>query len=169
MGTPTETAPDALATLQAENAELRSEVQRWTDTATDLLGEVNPLRIENAELRERLEAAEGAREDVAAFLLDRADQYDTASPSWVGLADAAARVAAGDVEQLVSEGELQEEDLRRRVRSMAKTGAPGAGDLCLCGHARRMHGGPQNDCGQGRDGDFCGCARFRRPKGEKTE
>lgn len=35
---------------------------------------------------------------VAAYLLDRADQYETDSPCWVALADAANNVLAGAVE-----------------------------------------------------------------------
>jgi hypothetical protein len=39
-------------------------------------------------------------------------------------------------------------------------------DVCKCGHYRLVHGGPQDDCGQELDGDFCGCAHFQNIKGD---
>lgn len=60
------------------------------------------------------------RLDVAAYLLDRADQYDTDSPCWVGLVDAARAVARGEVEEAIAHGELAEPELRLRVRRMSK-------------------------------------------------
>ena len=61
------------------------------------------------------------RRNVAAYLLDRADQYDTESPSWVGLADAAEAVANGEVEAAVANGEFaRDDDIKRRVRLMTK-------------------------------------------------
>jgi len=62
------------------------------------------------------------REDVAAYLLDRADQYDNSNGRWVPLADAAHALMEGAVEEALAHGELQEEDLRRRVRGWAKKG-----------------------------------------------
>lgn len=59
------------------------------------------------------------REDVACYLIDRADQYDTESPCWVALADAAKAVMRGEVEEAVSHGELDDDDIRRRVRRWA--------------------------------------------------
>jgi len=57
----------------------------------------------------------GQREDVAAYLLDRADQYDTDSPCWVALSDAAENVMACEVERAKQSGELDQK-LRQRVR-----------------------------------------------------
>ena len=63
------------------------------------------------------------RELVAAYLLDRADQYDTNSASWVGLADAAEAVVNGAVETAARNGELVgDDDLLRRIRKLARLG-----------------------------------------------
>ena len=47
--------------------------------------------------------------DVAAYLLDRADQYVTDSACWVALADAAHNVLAGEVQAAKRDGELDAE------------------------------------------------------------
>lgn len=47
--------------------------------------------------------------DVAAYLLDRADQYVTESACWVALADAAHNVLAGEVQAAKRNGELDAE------------------------------------------------------------
>lgn len=60
--------------------------------------------------------------DVAAYLLDRADQYETESPCWIALADAAANIANGDALASLRAGELDDAPLRRRVASMATRG-----------------------------------------------
>lgn len=57
--------------------------------------------------------------DVAAFLLDRADQYDTSSPCWVSLADAAEDVVHGEVAARESRGEF-DDDLYARVDTLAE-------------------------------------------------
>lgn len=46
--------------------------------------------------------------DVAAYLLDRADQYETDSGCWVALADAAHNVLAGAVQDAKNNGDLDE-------------------------------------------------------------
>ena len=56
--------------------------------------------------------------DIAAYLLDRADQYETDSPCWVALSDAAANVANGDALASWHAGELDDEQLRARVERM---------------------------------------------------
>ena len=58
-------------------------------------------------------------EDVAAYLLDRADQYATSSGSWVPLVDAAKAFVTGEVQRLLDAGELREPELRGRVRRFA--------------------------------------------------
>jgi hypothetical protein len=52
---------------------------------------------------------------VAAYLLDRADQYDTDSGCWVCLADAAHEIMNGEAEARVKHGELDDPDLLKRV------------------------------------------------------
>jgi hypothetical protein len=59
-----------------------------------------------------------ADEVVAAYLLDRADQYDTSSPCWIALADAAKDILMGDHKQANLEGNL--DDLTDRVRRIAR-------------------------------------------------
>lgn len=61
-----------------------------------------PLGPTNA-LRNRLAAK---RRDYAAYLLDRADQYATASPCWIALSDAAHNVMLGEVEAAKASGDL---------------------------------------------------------------
>lgn len=51
--------------------------------------------------------------DIAAYLLDRADQYDTESPCWIALSDAAHNLMLGEVDASVKAGEL--DDLYKRV------------------------------------------------------
>ena len=60
--------------------------------------------------------------DLAAYLLDRADQYVSDSPCWIALSDAAANVANGDALASLRAGELDDEPLRKRVASMASRG-----------------------------------------------
>jgi hypothetical protein len=62
----------------------------------------------------------GQREHVAAYLLDRADQYETDSPCWIGLVDAARNIASGEVERAAQCGEI-DDDVLSRVRKMRKT------------------------------------------------
>jgi hypothetical protein len=57
------------------------------------------------------------REACAAYCLDRADQYDTSSGTWVGLADAAEGIAKGEASGMLERGET--EDLLARVRKLA--------------------------------------------------
>ncbi len=59
------------------------------------------------------------REDVAAYLLDRADQYDTSSPCWSALADAAENILVGEVERAKSSGEL-DSGLYERLKTMGR-------------------------------------------------
>jgi hypothetical protein len=56
-------------------------------------------------------------EIVAAYLLDRADQYEADSPCWIALADAAANVINGEHKQAHVENEF-DAGLVKRVRSM---------------------------------------------------
>jgi len=62
----------------------------------------------------------GQREDVAAYLLDRADQYENESPCWVALSDAAENIMACEVERAKQNGELDQK-LRQRVRALGGT------------------------------------------------
>jgi hypothetical protein len=61
-----------------------------------------------------------SRRMVAAYLLDRADQYVDESPSWVGLADAANAVASGEADEAIDCGELDDSPLLTRIDRMAK-------------------------------------------------
>lgn len=62
-----------------------------------------------------------AARDVAVYLLDRADQYVTASPCWVALSDAARNIMLGEVEAAKRNGDLTA-DLYGRVDGF--TGVP---------------------------------------------
>jgi len=73
---------------------------------------------------DRLITIRQAQDVFARFLLDRGDQYETKSPCWIALADAAQEVANGEAWADFEHGELDGEDLKRRVKSMART--PGA-------------------------------------------
>lgn len=55
--------------------------------------------------------------DYAAYLLDRADQYETDSGCWVALADAAHSIMLGEVESAKRHGELDEELYERLKES----------------------------------------------------
>lgn len=44
--------------------------------------------------------------DVAAYLLDRADQYQDHDPCWIALADAAKNILQGAVSEALQHGEL---------------------------------------------------------------
>lgn len=57
--------------------------------------------------------------DVAAYLLDRADQYEAASGSWVALSDAAADIMNGRVDEVKGYGDL-DENLYRRVDRLVR-------------------------------------------------
>lgn len=57
---------------------------------------------------------------VAAYPLDRADQYETSSPSWIGLADAAKALVNGEFEEAVAHGELEDADLLKRIDAWVK-------------------------------------------------
>lgn len=61
------------------------------------------------------------REQVAAYLLDRADQYTTGSGSWIPLADAAKAIMDGTFDDLAGAGELDDDDLLKRVRGFHET------------------------------------------------
>ena len=43
---------------------------------------------------------------VAAYLVDRADQYETDSPCWIALTDAAHNIINGEVEAALANGDL---------------------------------------------------------------
>jgi len=62
-----------------------------------------------------------AQDVFARYLLDRADQYETDSPCWQSLADAAGEVANGEAWADFEHGELDGDDLKRRVKTMART------------------------------------------------
>ncbi len=59
---------------------------------------------------------DAAIRDVAAYLLDRADQYDTDSGCWVALTDAAHNLMNGEVDAALNNGDL-DKGLYRRVDS----------------------------------------------------
>lgn len=76
-------------------------------------------RIAAAAIRTVLDGTPTAdRRNVAAYLLDRADQYVTESGSWVPLVDAAKAIMNGEVETAVAHGELDDPDLLARVDAM---------------------------------------------------
>lgn len=65
------------------------------------------------------------RRVVAAYLLDRADQYDTESPCWISLSDAASAVVNGEVEAAWTHGELEDGPLLTRIAKLrGKTTRP---------------------------------------------
>lgn len=57
--------------------------------------------------------------DVAAYLLDRADQYVTESSCWIALADAAHNIMLGEVHKAIVENEF-DEPLYERVDGFAR-------------------------------------------------
>ena len=59
------------------------------------------------------------RRQVAAYLLDRADQIETKRWEWNPLADAAKAIVRGEVETAVAHGELAEPELLARVDGFA--------------------------------------------------
>jgi len=62
------------------------------------------------------ELTERQRENVAMYLMSRADQYETDSPCWVALSDAAHNIINGAIDaELAYNGD--DLDMRRRVRS----------------------------------------------------
>lgn len=69
-------------------------------------------------------AAAATRDDIAAYLLDRADQYNLKSPCWVALSDMAENIARGDAEAAAAHGEL-DAGLYARVKRMSGR-SPGA-------------------------------------------
>jgi hypothetical protein len=60
------------------------------------------------------------RRMVAAYLVDRAEQYQAKSGSWVGLIDAAKAIMDGEFDAAVSHGELDDADLLARVDRWAR-------------------------------------------------
>lgn len=60
------------------------------------------------------------KKEIAAYLLDRADQYDLNSGCWIALADAAQNIMLGEVEAARDNGDLDGE-LFRRLDSMTGT------------------------------------------------
>ena len=70
---------------------------------------------------DRLITIRQAQDVFTRYLLDRADQYETESPCWHALADAAQEVANGEAWADFEHGELDGDDLKRRVKSMART------------------------------------------------
>jgi hypothetical protein len=72
--------------------------------------------------RAEAEAAAGyakAARIIAAYLLDRADQYETESPCWIALTDAAKSIVRGEAVEAFEAGEF-EPALLARVDSWAK-------------------------------------------------
>lgn len=61
-----------------------------------------------------------SRRMVAAYLLDRADQYQDGSASWIGLADAARAVVRGEADDAIDCGELDDSQVLTRIDRMAK-------------------------------------------------
>lgn len=61
--------------------------------------------------------------DVAAYLLDRADQYDTDSGCWVALSDAAHNIMLGEVEAAKNNGDL-DASLYERLKTMTGLARP---------------------------------------------
>lgn len=57
------------------------------------------------------------KKQIAAYLLDRADQYDLNSGCWIALADAAHNIMLGEVEAARDNGDL-DADLFRRLDAM---------------------------------------------------
>ena len=68
-------------------------------------------------------------EDVAAYLLDRADQHVTDSPCHIALSDAARNIMLGEIEAAKDNGDLDESLYKRlkRMRGPVKSVNPTAG------------------------------------------
>lgn len=66
------------------------------------------------------------RRMVAAYLLDRADQYKTESGSWIVLVKAAEAIANGEFDVAVNHGELDDDALLSRVDRMVIRATPEA-------------------------------------------
>ena len=83
--------------------------------------------MQGSELRGRMIAVKSRRTrptmlraiDVAAYLLDRADQYVTDSACWVALSDAAHNIYIGEVETAKRNGDL-DDSLYRRLKRMTR-------------------------------------------------
>ncbi len=73
--------------------------------------------------------------DVAAYLLDRADRYETESPCWVALADAAENILVGEVARAVECGEL-DGSLYDRLRTMQRCARAVDPSLGVADHER---------------------------------
>lgn len=54
---------------------------------------------------------------IAAYLLDRADQFDTDSACWICLAAAAQEIVNGEAQARIDHGELDDPELLKRVDS----------------------------------------------------
>jgi hypothetical protein len=63
------------------------------------------------------------REEVAMYLMDRADQYENESPCWVALSDAAHNIINGAVEKDRAYNG-NDPEMRRRVRAWKDKDAP---------------------------------------------
>lgn len=132
---------------------------------------VDALLIQAADLRTRLATAEAlaltngeARRRAEAYASDARTALDNES---IALNAALVRATGAEAER---------DELRGRVAGLFESIKHGTDDhqewlankisahfgLCHCGHGEHEHGGPQNDCGAERDGDFCSCVRFRR-------
>lgn len=80
----------------------------------------NFKRLHDESRRERAERKVDKWRDVAAYLLDRVDQYQTNSPCIVALVDAAVALMNGEVDAAVSHGEF-DEGLYARVDGLRRT------------------------------------------------
>ena len=77
------------------------------------LHEPTTKQYDNQMLRHLVQFAERMQVLTAAYLTDRADQYDTKSPCWVALTDEAANVINGEVAAADQNGDLDAELVAR--------------------------------------------------------
>lgn len=106
MGTRRGPPPHRLVTLSHEK-QLRLDVP---------IGPTDDIRRRHAKRIQR---------DVAAYLLDRADQCQADSPCWVALADAAHNIMIGEVDNAIDRGEF-DAALYDRVDGFTKARRPKA-------------------------------------------
>lgn len=72
-----------------------------------------------ARQEENKKTAEQKLWDLAAYILDRADQYPTKDPCWIALADVAENIVTGEAANAASHGEL-DASLYRRLETMKR-------------------------------------------------
>lgn len=101
------------------SAEMRKTAREWLTKPRDIVMVGDAFTVAVDDLATLLDdVRDQEREACAAYCLDRDDQYETKSGTWVGIAECAEGIAKGDAAASLREGET--EDLLKRVRQMAE-------------------------------------------------